>query len=206
MRARFLSCLVLVALIAIPWAQATSVVPPSFPELVAEAEAIYLGTVTSSEARRVTQPDGHNVIKTFVTFAVNRVLKGATQSAVVLEFLGGTVGEESLEVTGMPTFAVGQREFVFVQKNGTQLCPLVGMMHGRYRVLRDLDGARDYVARDNGAPLTDTAEVELPMTCVPAQLRTARAANATADALTPAAFESQVRAEVSSAATTPGQK
>jgi len=206
MHVRLLSWLVLVALVATPSAHATSVVPPSFPELVAEAEAIYRGTVTSIEARRVARPDGGNVIKTFVTFAVDRVLKGATQSEVILEFLGGTVGDESLEVTGMPKFAVGQREFVFVQKNGTQLCPLVGFMHGRYRVLRDADGARDYVARDNGAPLTDTADVELPMTSLPAPMRTARAATAAADALTPAAFEAQVRAEVSSGAAPPAQK
>ncbi len=196
----------LVVLVAAPCAQATSVVPPSFPELVAEAEAIYRGTVTSMEARRVARPDGGNVVKTFVTFTVDRVLKGAAQSEVVLEFLGGTVGDDSLEVTGMPKFAVGQREFVFVQKNGTQLCPLVGLMHGRYRVLRDADGARDYVARDNGAPLTDTAEVALPMTPLPAQVRTARAATAAADALTPAAFESQVRAEVSGGGTALQQK
>lgn len=196
----------MVALVAAPRADATSVIPPSFPELVAEAEAIYRGTVTSIEARRVARPEGGTIIKTFVTFAVDSVLKGPTQSEVVLEFLGGTVGDESLEVTGMPKFAVGQREFVFVQKNGTQLCPLVGLMHGRYRVLRDADGAHDYVARDNGAPLTDTAEVELPMTPLPAQMRTARAATPGADALTPAAFESRVRAEVSSGGTAPERK
>lgn len=206
MRSRFLSLLLVVALTATPGVRATSVVPPSFPELVAEAEAIYRGTVISIEARRVARPDNGSVIKTFVTFAIDRVLKGASQDEVVLEFLGGTVGDESLEVTGMPKFAVGQREFVFVQKNGTQLCPLVGLMHGRYRVLRDAAGVRDYVARDNGAPLTDPAEVELPMTPLPAQLRTARAVPAAADALTPAAFEAHVRAEVSSRAPAPQQK
>src|SRR5688500_13012359 len=104
MRSRFLSLLLTLALVATPGARATSVIPPSFPELVAEAEAIYRGTVTGIEARRVARPDGGSVIKTFVTFAVDRVLKGPGQSEVVLEFLGGTVGDESLAVTGMPKF------------------------------------------------------------------------------------------------------
>lgn len=197
MRVRFILWLLVAAVLATSRTGATSVIPPSFPELVAEAEAIYRGKVAAVEARRVARPDGGSVIKTFVTFMVERVLKGAARSDVTLEFLGGTVGEETLQVTGMPTFAVGQREFVFVQKNGLQLCPLVGLMHGRYRVLQDEAAQRDYVARDNGAPLTTTAEVELPMTPLPAQIRTARAAPTAAAALSPAEFEAQVRAEVS---------
>jgi hypothetical protein len=65
-------------------------------------------------------------------------------------------------------------------------------MHGRYKVLRDEAAAREFVARDNGAPLTDVAEVELPMNQLPAQLRAASAARA----LTPAAFEASIASEV----------
>lgn len=196
MRSSLLFLLLFAGLASGPAARATSVIPPSFPELVAEAEAIYRGRVSHVEARRVEQSDGGSVIKTFVTVAVERVLKGPDRSEIALEFLGGTVGDETLTVTGMPVFAVGEREFVFVQKNGIQLCPLVALMHGRYRVKRDEAGARDYVARDNGTPLTDTAEVELPMVTLPGQVRTARAAATPAEALSPAAFETSVMDEV----------
>ena len=196
MRSSLLFLLLFAGLASGPAARATSVIPPSFPELVEEAEAIYRGRVSHVEARRVEQSEGVSVIKTFVTVAVERVLKGPDRSEVTLEFLGGTVGDETLTVTGMPVFAVGDREFVFVQKNGIQMCPLVALMHGRYRVRRDDAGARDYVARDNGTPLTDTAEVELPMVALPGQLRTARAAVTPADALSPAAFETSVMDEV----------
>ncbi len=196
MRSSLLFFLLLASLAAAPLARATSVIPPSFPELVAEAEAIYRGRVSHVEARRVAQSDGGSVIKTFVTVAVERVLKGLERNEVTLEFLGGTVGDETLTVTGMPVFAVGDREFVFVQKNGIQLCPLVALMHGRYRVKHDETGARDYVARDNGMPLTDTAGVELPMVTPPGQVRTARAAVTLADALSPGAFEASVMDEV----------
>lgn len=173
-------------------ARATSVIPPSFPELVAEAEAIYRGSVTASEARRVAAPDGTSVIKTFVTFAVDRVLKGTARDQVVLEFLGGTVGDETLTISGVPTFNLGDREIVFVRRNGQVFCPLVGVMHGRYRVLRDEGERRDFVARENRAPLTEVADVALPMTEVPAALRAA----ARARALAPADFEARIATEV----------
>lgn len=176
---------------------ATSVIPPNFTELVQESDAIYRGTISSLESRRVERADGQGtVIKTFVTVTVERTLKGPAQNTVTLEFLGGTVGDETLTVQGMPKFAVGDREFVFVQKNGIQFCPLVAVMHGRYRQLRDASTGKDYVARDNRAPLTDTAEVGLPMNALPASVRAATEPAAIARALTPSAFESRITAEV----------
>jgi hypothetical protein len=177
--------------------RATTVVPPTFPELVGKADAIYRGHVTNVEARWVDRADGGGkIIKTFVTVAVERVLKGADQPEVTLEFLGGTVGNESLTVSGMPKFKVGQREIVFVQKNGVQFCPLVAMMHGRYRVNRDDATGSEFIARDNGTPLTDVSDVELPLEQVPAQIRAATARTAAARGLTPAAFEASVVSEV----------
>lgn len=192
MRIRFLFPLLLAVL---PMARATTVVPPSFAELVSAADAIYRGEVKAVESRRVAAADGTGLIKTFVTFAVERTLKGPAQNEVVLEFLGGTVGDESLTVSGMPKFKAGDREFVFLQKNGVQFCPLVAMMHGRYRVMRDASAGRDYVARDNRAPLTDVTEIQLPMNALPATVQAATAGDARARAFTPAAFESQITAQ-----------
>jgi hypothetical protein len=181
-----------------PALRATSVVPPNFTELVGEADAIYRGRVTSVQSRRVERTDGDgSVIKTFVTFAVERVLKGPEQKEVTLEFLGGTVGEETMTVSGMPKFNLGAREIVFVQKNGVQFCPLVGLMHGRYRVLRDETTAREHIARDNGVPLTDTSEVELPIVMLPGPVRAASGAAASARALSTEAFEASIATEVS---------
>lgn len=189
MRIRVLFSLLLVLA---PIVRATTVVPPSFPELVDGAEAIYRGRVTSIEARQVDRPDGSRVIKTFVTVAIERALKGPERGEVTLEFLGGTVGDESLIVTGMPKFQVGDREFVFVRGNGLQFCPLVAVMHGRYRVLRDAATGGDYVARDNRMPLTDVSEVGLPMSALPDAVRSA----AVTRALAPAAFEASIATEI----------
>jgi hypothetical protein len=183
--------------LCLPGLHATSVVPPTFSELVSEADAIYRGQVISVEARRVPRPDGSTLIKTFVTVAVEKVLKGTDQPEVVLEFLGGTVGDESLVVSGMPKFVVGSREVVFVQKNGVQFCPLVGMMHGRYKVMRDPGSATEFMTRDNNMPLTDVAEVALPMSTLPAPIGAAAARATPTRALTPAAFEASIRSQVS---------
>ena len=177
-------------------ARATSVIPPSFPELVSEADAIYRGRVTDLEARRATAPDGTSIIKTYVTVAIDRTLKGAARGAITLEFLGGTIGDESMVVTGMPKFNLGAAEYVFVQRNGVQFCPLVAMGHGRYRILRDPATARDHLVRDNGVPLTDLAEIAVPLNTLPAPVRAAGASSAVARALAPADFEAGIVSEV----------
>ena len=178
-----------------PAARATSVIPPTFPELVAEADAIVRGRVVDIAARRATAPDGTPVIKTFVTFAVERTLKGAATREVTLEFLGGTLGDESLVVTGMPRFELGTSDYLFIERNGVQFCPLVAVRHGRYRLLRDAAG-REFVARDNAVALTDVTQVVLPLTDLPPALR----ATGAAGALSPAVFETAVIAEAARAA------
>lgn len=176
-------------------ARATSVEPPTFPELVAGADAVYRGRVTAVQSQRATSPAGASIIKTYVTFAIDRALKGTTQTEIVLEFLGGRVGDDVMTVSGVPQFVIGDREFLFVQGNQRQFCPLVAVMHGRYRIATDTATGREFVARNNGAPLTDVAEVVRPMS----EHRVAASAPADkARALTPAAFETAISAEVRS--------
>lgn len=189
--------LVLLLLAALaPWARATSVVPPNFPELVAEADAIYRGQITDIQARRVARAAG-SVIKTFVTVSIDRALKGPVQETITLEFLGGTIGEESMEVSGVPTYRIGERGILFVQRNGQQFCPLVRLAHGTYRIEQDAAAGREFVARANRAPLNDVAEVGLPLADASLTLPALRATQAdTTRALTPAAFEARIVAEV----------
>ena len=173
-------------------ARATSVIPPTFPELVAEAEAIVRGRVTDIAVRRSSAPDGTPVIKTHVTFSVERTLKGAERREITLEFLGGTIGDASLVVTGLPRFEPGSTDYLFIERNGVQFCPLVAVRHGRYRLLRDAAG-REFVARDNSVPLTAVGDVVLALAALPPVIRSANVAGA----LGPAAFEAAISAEVS---------
>ncbi|MBL9189255.1 MAG: hypothetical protein JNK23_17365 [Opitutaceae bacterium] len=164
-------------------------IAPTFPELVAEADCIVRGTVTTVIARAVATPDGP-AIHTFVTIAVEECVKGTAPRELTLTLAGGTLGDKSALIAGMPQFKVGDREILFVQGNGRLFCPLVGFYHGRYRVLTDATTGHDYVARHNRTPLTSAAEVGLPM-LDPARLPTM--ARPVAAALTPADFLAQVR-------------
>jgi hypothetical protein len=165
-----------------------SVTPPSFAELVDEAATVVRGRVTAVQSRKVLTPDGE-AIKTFVTFAVDKTLKGAPDRSVTLSFLGGQVGDERWEVAGMPEFQVGAEEFLFVTADA-QVCPLVGAMHGRYRIVAAEKSGRAFVARNDHAPLTGVNDVAEPM-----EHDTARIA-ATNDGLSPEAFEQAIATEV----------
>lgn len=178
-------------LVLAPLARATTVVPPTFAELVAEADSIVRATVVSIESRRVPAVDGPTV-KTFVELKVRKRLKGTPPDTFTLEFLGGTVGDESLRVIGMPHFVVGETEIVFVHGNGVQFCPVVRLGHGRYRVRHDAANGRDFVAREDETPLGSVSDVQLPVDThgVGPLFRAA------ADALTPEQFETEIAREV----------
>lgn len=170
-------------------AAAMSVVPPTFPELVAEAETIVRGSVTDVRTEEFDSPQGRG-IRTLVTVRVERTLKGAPGPTLTLSVLGGTVGRRTLGIAGMPQFQVGDRQIVFVADNGRVFCPLIGIGHGRYHVRTDAATGREYVARDNGVPLDSTEEVVVPLAGTPALARMKNPATA----LAPADFEARISA------------
>ncbi len=165
-------CLTLLAL-AVP-ARAMSVIAPSFEELVAESEYVVRGTVTDVHAEAFTTPTG-TAIRTLVTLRVERALKGAPGESVTIYILGGKVGSRRIHIEGLPEFHVGDRQIVFYAHNGTTVCPLIAAGHGRYHVKHDEASGRDFVLRDNGAPLTSTAEVRQSLEAPVDPTRTATA-------------------------------
>lgn len=179
-------------------ALATSVAPPTFAELIAESQLIVRARVQAVRAAWVDSPQGR-VIKTYVTVSVLRPLKGPAPTELTLELLGGEIDGHGMQVAGMPRFEVGRTEFLFISGNGVRFCPLVGMMHGRYRILTDPDSARDYVARDDRIPLESVHDVQLPQPGNALALRFKHPDRA----LTPLAFEQLITGEILRHATRP---
>jgi hypothetical protein len=138
-------------------ALATTVIPPSFDELVSRAEMIFQGSVTDVRSEW-TGEGAQRHIMSYVTLKVEDAIKGNPGSTVTLRMLGGTVGGETMEVTDAPKFKVGDRDILFVENNGTQFVPLVGIMHGRFRVKKDAAG-QDAVFTNEGSPLTDVTQL-----------------------------------------------
>lgn len=150
--------LLLCVLLAVPAARATTVIPPTFDELVAEAETIFEGTVTAMRSEWTGQGADRHIVS-YVTFKIEDAIKGALGADYTIRVFGGTVDGQTVEVTDAPRFKVGDRDILFVQHNGTQFIPLVGIMHGRFHVQPDAKGANEKIAKDNGATVADVAKL-----------------------------------------------
>jgi len=139
-------------------ARSTTIIPPSFDALVADANTIFVGEVMNLRADWASTPNGR-VIVTFVTFRVEDVWKGSVGAVTQLSFLGGEIGDLGMTVHGMPTFRMGQRDVLFVGAETRKISPLVGLMYGRMRVERDLVSGVDRVRTHDGQALGSLAQI-----------------------------------------------
>lgn len=188
------------AVFALHSASATTVIPPSFDELVAQAQVIFQGTVTDAQSQWAGE-GGNRRIVTYVTFKVDEPIKGDAGATYTLRMLGGTVDGQTMEVTDSPKFKVGDRDIVFVENNGSQFIPLVGIMHGRYRVQQDKASGREFVVTNGGHAVKDVAAIGKADDHDHAKPDTTQssAAAATERALGTSDFKSAIRAKLGNA-------
>ena len=137
--------------------RSTTVIAPTFGSLVSKASTIFVGDVMDVRSVWEDTRDGRSII-TLVTFRVSDVWKGSVGAVTQLEFLGGTIGETTMVVAGVPRFSVGQRDVLFVGGTARAISPLVAMMHGRMRVDRDTNGV-ERVTTFDGRAVVSTAEL-----------------------------------------------
>jgi hypothetical protein len=157
MKIKYLLPLTLIAL-AFTAITATTVIPPTFDQLVRQAELIFQGTVT--DARSVWEGEGgQRHIETYVTFKVDDNVKGDAGASYTIRMLGGTVGDETMEISDAPKFNVGDRDVLFVEHNYQQFVPLVGIDHGRFHIQRDDATGSDIVVTGEGDPVKDLTKL-----------------------------------------------
>jgi hypothetical protein len=144
--------------LALPALRATTVIPPTFDQLVTDADVIFEGTVTGLRSEWTGEGADRHIV-TYVTFRVEDAIKGAVGTEYTIRMFGGTVDGHTIEVTDAPRFKVDDRDILFVTHNGTQFIPLVGIMHGRFHVQRDENGTTEKVAKDNGATVANLAKL-----------------------------------------------
>lgn len=151
---------------------ATTVVAPKFDSLVAQADYVVRAVVKSVTSEwRIDGSNRH--IMTKVKLDVREVIKGTPPSPLVLEMLGGRIGQDELIVEGAPRFFVGDEDILFVHGNGHQFFPLVAIMYGQFIVSRDTATGLDLIHRSNGSPLYDVKDVTKPLTAATAAASTA---------------------------------
>lgn len=190
-----LSLMLAVCAFLIPGAaQATTVIPPNFDELVGEAEVIFQGTCTEVKSQWVGE-GGQRHIVTYVTFQVEDALKGTPGASYTMRMLGGTVDGETMEISDAPKFKVGEREILFVEHNGTQFIPLVGIMHGRFHVARGRTNGSDVVLKNNGQAVTNLAQLGKEDVYGAEKNRAQNDANSD-DGMDASAFKSAIRAKL----------
>jgi hypothetical protein len=138
-------------------ATATTVIPPNFDELVQRADVIFEGEVTGLQSQWIGEGAEHRIV-TYVTFKVDQALKGDPGASYSMRMLGGTVDGRTMEVTDAPKFKVGDHDVLFVEHNGSQFIPLVGIQHGRFHIQKDQTG-RDTLLTGDGQSLADVSQL-----------------------------------------------
>jgi hypothetical protein len=151
--AAMLYALPLAVLAGVTAADAMVVVQRDFPELVARAEQVVVGTVTAI----TEEPDASGAPYTVVTFSDLTVLKGEAGDTLRLRLYGGHTGDMVLGIPDMPSFSLGERDVLFVAGNGNLICPLVGVWQGRFYVRFDAALGTDIVEDSNHQPLSGIA-------------------------------------------------
>ena len=155
--ARMLAAAAFVAALTVV-GRATTVIAPTFDELVSQAQVVFEGDTLNVQSRWVTAGVDRAIV-TDVTFKVVRTLKGTLGPQTLLTFLGGTVGEDRMVVTGVPTVRVGDSVVLFVDERGRPASPVVGFMHGRFRIVDDPASGRQAVTRFNHEPLVAVSDL-----------------------------------------------
>lgn len=175
----------LVALCVPALVSATTVDAVTFDELVKGAQRIFVGEIVAVESFRADLR-GNLRIRTRVTFSIDDTLRGRGVVAV-LEFLGGTAGDLTQEVMGMPRFAVGESYVVFAREGDRWVNPVVGFTQGLFRVSRDARDGTLRVLTAGGVPVATTAAIGQAQN---------RASATILVPITVAAFVDQIRAEI----------
>lgn len=110
--------------------QATTVERLNLDGLVKKAHKIVVGKVRNS---RTYWSGNGKLILTNYTIDVQETMKGQASSTLELTTIGGKIGDLTLHVAGMPTFAKDENAVVFVEDTGAY-STVVGLGQGKFTV------------------------------------------------------------------------
>ena len=112
---------------------ATTVKRMDLDQLVSGAQEIVVGRVRDSET--YWSGDGRFIL-TRHTIEVSETLKGVNDGSVEITTIGGTIGDLTLYVAGMPVFELGEETVVFVESAGPYRT-VVGLGQGKFSLADD---------------------------------------------------------------------
>lgn len=154
--------------------QATMVEAPDIDSLISQSDYVVRAVVKSATPAWQDHA-GRQYISTKVELEILEIIKGTPPVPLVIDLLGGRIGEDELIIEGMPRFHVGDENVLFVHGEQRKMFPLVALMHGVYPILREARSGQEYVLRSNGLPLYSAQDVSLPLDRIsPVKSRTRR--------------------------------
>ena len=139
--------LMLVAMLIVAGAQATTIMGMDVDRLANDAELIFEGEVIAVNAR---QQPGSGIIHTYITFTVLDVIKGNDPGPTLeLRFMGGSHEGKIVQVTGMTQPRLGEQGIYFVESLSQDMVnPLLGWSQGHY-IIDETSGDRRVRTVDN---------------------------------------------------------
>jgi len=115
-------------------ADATTVVPLSFEQLVNESQSVVYGRVADVRAQWTAD---RRFIESVVTIEILRGIKGSAAESISFTTPGGQVGRYLNVIPGAPSFTRGDLAVFFLTAQGPRLPVTTGLTQGIYRVQRD---------------------------------------------------------------------
>ena len=120
--------------------------------MVEKSDFIFVGTAVQSESAWNAE---HTRIYTRTTFEVEEYVKGQGTDqetdgggAVVVETLGGVVGDVGMMVPGVPQFRQGEKNLLFISTGPrTGKHRVVGWSQGRFKIKKDPKTGREMLSR-----------------------------------------------------------
>jgi len=108
------------------------------------SEKIVIGKVIYTESSYL---EAGKAIYTFVTIEVDEVIKGdVVAGQIVLRVPGGSVGDETMEVSHAPSFMIGEEVLVFVARQTDGQDVIYNAENGKYTI-------EDGIVVEEGVPL-----------------------------------------------------
>ena len=123
---------------------AATFVVPADRDLVRHADAIVIGSPLTSHTQ-LTRDGG---IETATAFSVEEVIKGMNPTGLIdVVEPGGTYGNVTTAIAGVPRFVAGERVMLFLMRTGSDRWAVEELVLGKFRFATDVRN-RDLLLRD----------------------------------------------------------
>ena len=142
--------------------RATTLKRMSVPDLSRAAHVVVRARCVTSSTRWDA-----GEIWTFSTFDVEETWKGFAPAQITVRLLGGSAGNFTSTVSGVPRFAPGEELILFLERTPAQDFSIVSWMQGTFRIAHNRTTGEEIITQDTAAfPVFDPASHNFETTAI----------------------------------------